>query len=332
MLRLENIEQLDKEYLKQCLLFKDNEQEELFETARSVRDNGRFGKQVELRSVIEISNRCRQQCRYCTMGSENKVHYFSMSSEEIYAALTRLANIGRRTFLLQSGENNDSDYIDNVKNGCAKFLLECPDAKIILCLGNLSYEQYVILRETGAQRYILKFETSRPEHYHFCKPKDELCNRIHCIENLFRAGFQVGSGNITGLPEQTLDDLINDIILTTKYPFSMVSSTKFCSNERSEFHNYPNGDINTTLNMLAILRILHPDCLIPSTSSLTLGKKNGQLLGLQAGCNTVTIHDGTADNLKKEYPIYSDQRFTPSEKFCRELVKQAGMTPASYLI
>ena len=332
MVDIDKIRQLDSDYIKKCLLCADEEQEELFAAAREVRDNGRFGRKVELRSVIEISNRCRQQCRYCTMGRENQVHYFALNQDEIYASMERLANVGRRTFLLQSGENPDEEFIENVRLGCARFLADCPEAKIVLCLGNLSYEQYVALRKAGAQRYILKFESSRPEHYHFCKPKDELSNRLACIDNLFKAGFQVGTGNITGLPEQTMDDLVSDIALTTKYPLSMVSSTKFCANERSEFRDYPNGDINMTLNMQSILRILHPDCLIPSTSSLTLGKKNGQLLGLLAGCNTVTIHDGTAKDLKKEYPIYSDQRFTPSEEFCRDLVRQAGMEPVSYLI
>lgn len=332
MINVTAIRKLDRNELVKQLGASGEDQQELFQTACSIRNNGRFGRKVELRSVIEISNRCRQGCRYCTMGGEDKVVYFSLSREEILASLRGLASIGRRSFLVQSGENVDESFLDGVTSACHDFTTEFPDAKIILCMGNLPLEQYVRLRQAGATRYILKFETSRPDHYHYCKPKDEFSNRETCLQNLFNAGFQVGSGNIVGLPGQTADDLVDDLIFGMKYPFSMISSTRFISNERSEFRDYPCGDINLTLNFIALLRILHPDCLIPSTSSLALGNMDGQLRGLLAGCNTVTIHDGTAKNLKKEYPIYSDNRFTPSENYCRDLIKKAGMTPEVYLI
>ncbi len=330
--KVQDIRSLDAEVLKHYILCKGDEQSALFSMAREVRDTSSFGKRVELRSVIEISNRCRQACRYCTMGKDDAVKPFALNSDQILENLERLATLGRRTFLVQSGENADSGFLGDVERTCSIFTKKYPDACLILNLGNLELDDYIRLRKSGAKRYLLKFETGRADHYHYCKPKDELESRLACLDNLFTAGFQVGTGNIVGLPKQTLDDLVNDLRLTMRWPLSMVSATKFIPNERSEFKDAKPGDIDMTLNCLALLRILHPDCLIPSTSSLAIGTTSGQLMGLMAGCNTVTIHDGTDESFKGDYPIYSDNRFTPGEQYCRDLIKNADMIPEAYLI
>lgn len=328
---IEDIRSLDSAVLKECLLYRGEKQEELFALAREVRDNGVFGKNVELRSVIEVSNICRQACKYCAMGN-NKKDLYTLSKEEILEKIHYLASLGRRTFLLQSGEYVKQEFIDEICECCIEALKTYPDIKFILCLGNLSKEQYKQLKDAGVKRYILKFETSNAQHHQFCRPKDNLENRLNCIQNLIDLDFQVGTGNIVGLPGQTLDDLVNDLILTTKLKLSMVSATKFIPNEKSEFKNEPAGDIYLTLNFIALLRILHPDCLIPSTTSLQTKDKNGQLQGLLAGCNTLTIHDGTPQQIESKYQIYSKKRFTPSEQHCQDVIESAGMMAQNYLI
>lgn len=321
---------LNNKVLKECLEYKGSQQEELFELARNVRDSGPFGNYVELRSVIEVSNICRQACKYCSIW-KNKNNYV-LTGQEIFERVLYLANIGRRTFLLQSGEYAEQKFIDTLCSCCSEALKIYPDLKFILCLGNLSKKQYKQLKDSGVNRYILKFETGNPEHHKYCRPKDTLENRLECIQTLIDLGFQVGTGNIVGLPGQTLDDLVNDLILTTKFDISMVSATKFIPSENSEFKNEKGGDIDLTLNFIALLRILHPNCLIPTTSSLETKDKNGQLQGLLAGCNTVTIHDGTPKENESKYQIYSKKRFTPSENHCLNIITSAGMVAQNYLI
>lgn len=327
---IEYIRNLNSEKIKKYLLLEGHEQEELFKLARSVRDSSQFGKQVELRSVLEVSNSCRQACKYC--GIQIKTDKYTLSKEEIQKKIEFLANLGRRTFLLQSGEYVEQEFIDNISFCCSESIKKYPDIRIILCMGNLSKEQYKQLKNSGAKRYILKFETGNPEHHHYCRPKDTLSNRLECIQTLIDLGFQVGTGNIVGLPKQTLDDLVNDLILTTKFKLAMVSATKFIPNQTSEFKNEKSGDINLTLNFIALLRILHPDCLIPATSSLEVENKSGQLMGLLAGCNALTVHDGTPKQCEKNYPIYKEARFKPSESYCNELIEQTGLLARNYMI
>lgn len=328
---IQNIRNLNTAKLMEYLQYRGEKQAKLFALAEQIRNTSSFGKKVELRSVIEISNICNQKCRYCGMGKNNDILY-SLSKNEIIERIKILANVGRRTILIQSGENTTQRFIDDISTCCSEALNLYPDIKIILCLGNLKKEQYQQLRNSGAQRYILKFETGNPKLHKYCRPNDTIKNRLECIQNLIDTGFQVGTGNIIGLPNQTLDDIVDDLILTTKFKLSMVSATKFIPNANSEFKNNKIGDINLTLNFNAILRILHPECLIPSTSSLELENKNGQMTGLMIGCNTITVHDGTPANLKANYHIYSDNRFTPAEQHCRNIIAKAGLVAEKYLI
>ena len=327
----ENIRALNKNAIFEALQYRGEEQQNLFETARNVRQNSRFGNNAELRSVIELSNICSQRCKYCSIAKDKKSIY-KLDRETILNKMTELIDAGRRTFLLQSGEYQNKDFIEDVAYCCKKGVDYCSDVKLILCLGNLSHEQYKLLYDSGASRYILKFETSNSEHHKFCRPSDTIENRLKHIKDLIDIGYQVGTGNIVGLPEQTLENLYEDLVLVNSLDLAMVSATRFVSNPAAVFGNYPDGDINLTLNFLSILRILKPDALIPSTTSLSINKDKGQINGLLAGCNTITIHDGTPKEFQENYSIYSQDRFSPGESYCRNIVEQCGMNPVKYLI
>lgn len=328
---IENIKQLNKDVIKEILQYKGDNQQELFETARNVRNNGKYGNNVELRSVIELSNICSQKCKYCSIAN-GKDTIFTMDKESILKNIITLANIGRRTFLLQSGENHTQKFIEDIAYCCQEVIKIFPDIRLILCLGNLSYEQYKLLKESGVSRYILKFEISDSEFHRFCRPADTIENRLEHIQMLFDLGYQVGSGNIVGLPEQTFDHLYKDLQLINKLDLSMVSATRFVSNPLSAFKDYPCGDIDLTLNFLSVLRILKPDALIPSTTSLAVSKDKGQANGLLAGCNTITIHDGTPEEFEQNYSIYSQNRFVPREQYCRDIIEHCNMIPVKYLL
>jgi biotin synthase len=195
----------------------------------------------------------------------------------------------------------------------------------LLCLGNLSYGQYKQLKEAGADRYILKFETSNPKLYKQIKPDDSFEERLRSIEQVIELGFEVGTGNIIGLPGQTLEDIINDLFFLSRFKLTMASCTTFIAGEDSNYKDMPMGDLDLTLNYMALMRILYPRLLIPTTSSLQKAGLDGQYLGLMAGANTVTIHDGTPVEFKKHFPIYSVNRFIPDQRHIENIVLKAGL-------
>ncbi|MGE5350983.1 MAG: biotin synthase BioB [Acidobacteriota bacterium] len=313
------------EVLKAALMLSGRYQQTLFAISRHRRDKHFPDRKTEVRSVIEVSNICHQNCNYCAIGSDLSLGKYSLNEQELTRLIEYLYSKGRRVILLQSGENNSRFFINSVLRSIEKVKSNHSNLTIILCLGNLSRNNYLQLRLAGADRYILKFESSNPEVYKYSKPNDTLDNRLRHINDLFEAGFAVGSGNIIGLPGQSLTDIANDLLLLHRYNFSMNSTTAFVPSETSVFKDVPFGSIECTLNMMALMRIMNPHRLMPATSSLEKIQKGGQLLGLMAGANTITIHDGTPAELKPFFPIYSNVRIIPQEEYFKDLLKVAEM-------
>lgn len=314
-----------KDHLIRALSLKGKEQRQLFSLAQNKRSQFFPSEKVEARSVIELSNICTQNCKFCNINLRSPLERYIIGYDELALRAGYLYRKMRRVLLLQSGELRSQNYIDFIATSVRHIKRKFPDMTIILCLGNLSDRQYRQLRKAGAERYILKFETSNASLYRKIKPGDTLEKRVRCIHALKRIGFAVGTGNIIGMPGQTIEDIANDLLFTGKFELTMASTSVFIPGEQSAYRNKPTGDVNTTLNYMALMRILYPKLLIPSTSSLEKAKKNFQYRGLMAGANTVTIHDGTPARLKKFFPIYSTKRVTPNATYIKRIVKKAGL-------
>lgn len=311
--------------IRKALAFRGEDQEGLFRLARETRREFFPHNEVEVRSVIEISNICKQKCRFCGMNVYSKRERYVIRDRDLLEISEDIYSRGRRVLLLQSGENSSREYIDFICTCLEALKRKFSDLAIILCLGELSFAQYRQLKEAGADRYILKFETSNPVLYEKIKPGDSLQARIECIRMLIELGFGVGSGNIIGLPGQTMQDIVNDLLFLSGFDLVMTSTTVFIPGEDSDYRDEPMGDADTALNFMALMRILYPKMLIPSTSSLEKARKGGQYLGLEAGANAVTVHDGTPAEMKRLFPIYSVNRFTPNEKYMRDIVSRARL-------
>ena len=85
------------------------------------------------------------------------------------------------------------------------------------------------------------------------------------------------------------------------------------------------GSLDLTLNLMALMRVMYPHRLMPTTSSLEKPRPDGQYLGLMAGANTVTCHDGTPAELKRLFPIYSTKRCSPAGDHLAQIVERAGL-------
>ncbi|MEI7529564.1 MAG: radical SAM protein [Elusimicrobiota bacterium] len=302
------------------------DQAALFALARKARDAAFPLRTAEIRSVLELSNVCRVRCRFCNIGSLLPRERYVLRRAEIVSIVTRLyREKGRRVFLFQAGENPSETFIRLVCSAVGDIKRTLPGTSIITCLGSLPRAQYRLLKTAGVDRYILKFETSDPDLYAALKPGDSLRRRLKCLKDLTELGFEVGTGNIVGLPGQEPESLAEDLKLFRRFEPAMVSATAFIPGETSPLAGSPAGNIDLTLNFLALLRLFYPRTLIPSTSSLEKASRGGQYRGLMAGANALTIHDGTPIALRPVFPIYSTDRFTPTEKFIRGTAAKAGL-------
>ncbi len=310
-----------------ALLCRGQEQELLFEYARSVREKV-FGSKVEARSVIEYSNICRQACEFCGMSRYSKVKRYRMQSDETFKRVAMLYAKGRRVIKFQTGEFLSEGYLNELLAILRQVKKAYSDLTIMCCFGSLSQQWYKLLKEIGIERYLIKFETSDPKLYTTIKPGDTLEDRMAHIRMLKEMGFLVSSGNIIGLPGQSIESIVDDLLLLKILDIPMVGTTVFIPNDMSSYAHHPAGDINLTLNFMAILRTMCPQALIPTTSSLETLIKEGQYLGLMAGANTVTVHDGTPLDEENKFVIYKKGRIKPKSPMLLDIIKKAGLEPS----
>jgi biotin synthase len=302
----------------------DDLQQELFRRAREVRGE-RQGDGVVLRGVVEISSYCRRRCDYCAMRAPNRnLDRYRLSADQVLAVVGQIKRHGITTAFLQAGEDPHCDplleeVIPAIKQGLGM--------NVLLCVGQRPREKYRRFAELGADSFILKFESSDPDLYrrvsHF-----PLGPRVQCLHWIREAGLKLGTGNIVGLPGQTLDNIADDILFGLALRPDFVSCAPFIPNEGTPFEGTPNGDLNVTLNTMAIWRILLGDALIPAVSALEKLRPGGQLLGLNAGANVITINF-TPKRWRDRYAIYSRERFVVSLGHARETIDRAGLRVVS---
>lgn len=317
----------DRPTLTRALALRGAGQARLFELARARRSVAFPSGQVEVRSVLEVGNVCMQRCLFCAIPAAAGVSAFLPDPDETLQIVSDLYARGRRVVMLQSGELKAKRFVDAVTRAVAAIKERFGDLELILCLGSLSRPSYRRLREAGADRYILKFEASRAALYERIKPTETFAERLRCLDDLVELGFDVGTGNITGLPGQSVDDLVDDLLFIAERHdrLTMASTSLFIPGPGSAYEHEAMGDLDLALNVMALIRIGSPGLLIPTTSSLERARVGGQKEGLLAGANTVTVHDGTPEDKKGRFPIYSRKRYAPSERGLFEIVAEAGL-------
>ena len=288
-----------------------------------------YGTDVYVRGLIEFSNHCKNNCRYCGIRAGNtSVQRYRLSEEEIIALKRKGYSQGFRTFVLQSGEDPafDDESICRIIRGIKT---SHPDCAVTLSIGEKPEESYRKYFEAGASRYLLRHETADEAHYRRLHPETmSLGNRKQCLRNLKKIGFQVGAGFMVGSPYQTLDNLVADLRFLQELQPDMIGIGPFIPAKGTPFENEPQGSLQMTLNLISILRIMFPYALIPATTALGSVDPDGMILGLKAGAN-VLMPNLTPPDVRKLYSIYDNkssikEEATVTDGSLSELVRSAG--------
>ncbi len=272
----------------------------LFETADKIRKEN-VGDAVHLRGLIEFSNICKSACKYCGLRCENKLlERYRLSPEEIVAAAQNGAKLGYKTIVLQSGEDEffSKDILCEIIHDIKKL-----NVALTLSIGERSFEDYLAFKEAGADRYLIRIETTDEKLYAKMHPRMNFENRLRCLSDLKKLGYEVGSGCLVGLPEQSLDSLANDILFFKNNDFDMIGVGPFISHAQTPLKTCPNGDFTLALKVMALIRILMPDINIPATTAMESLHPNGRILALQSGANVV-MPNLTPTIYRAKYEIY----------------------------
>jgi biotin synthase len=292
------------------------------------------GDAVHLRGLIEISNHCVRECGYCGLRAANRsLKRYRMTADEIMACTAAAVEFGYGTVVLQSGEDDGirqrwlSDIIRKIKSDT--------NLAVTLSLGERPDEDLAAWRVAGADRYLLRFETSDPVLYRLIHPPrpGRASDRFAILKKLRELGYEVGSGVMIGIPGQTYGSLADDIEAFRRLDLDMIGVGPYISHPATPLAKHaalrpippdqqvPNSEL-MTYKVVALTRLVRPDANIPSTTALaTLNKESGRELGMSRGANVI-MPNLTPPQYRILYEIYPSKAclFETAED-CRSRLK-----------
>lgn len=282
------------------ILKDDSKNEWLFSLADKVRREN-VGDEVHLRGLVEFSNICKRTCKYCGLRCENKnIERYRIKPEDIVYYAQKAVEMGYKTIVLQSGE--DSLFSKDVMCEIVKEIKKL-DVALTLSIGERSFEDYKAFKEAGADRYLIRIETTDRNLYKKMHPNMDFDNRVRCLRDLKKLGYETGTGCLVGLPEQTIESLADDILFFKEIGADMVGIGPFIAHPDTPLKDFKNGDFILALKVMALTRILLPDINIPATTAMETLNPNGRIIALQSGANVV-MPNVTTREFRKKYEIY----------------------------
>ena len=127
---------------------------------------------------------------------------------------------------------------------------------------------------------------------------------------------------MVGSPYQTVATLFADLQLIRSFQPQMVGIGPFVSTHNTPLEGFPNGKVETTLRLLALIRLLHPHVLLPATTALGTLHPKGRELGIQFGANVIMPNLSPRTH-RKDYAIYDNKICTGEEAAeCRACTEQ----------
>ena len=292
-----------------------------------------YGRGVYTRGLIEFTNYCKNNCHYCGIQRGNQeVERYRLSKEEILSCCEEGYRLGFRTFVLQGGEDpyfTDEKIVEIVQ----AIKKEFPDCAVTLSIGEksrASYEKYFL---AGADRYLLRHETADKEHYQYLHPKElSWEHRMRCLKDLKDIGFQVGCGFMVGSPHQTAKTLAKDLYFIQEFQPDMCGIGPFIPQHATVFAREKAGTLQDTLFLLSLLRLIHPNMLIPATTALGTIDKRGRELGILSGAN-VLMPNLSPTAVRKKYLLYDNKICTGDESAqCRACLSRRMESIGAHLL
>ena len=285
-----------------------------------------FSDIVDIRAILEFSNYCGRKCKYCGINACNKkIKRFRMTPEDIIKTAVNAYECGYKTIVLQSGEDNffTTEILCRIIN-------EIKKCGIVITLSCGEREDYSILRKSGADRYLLKHETSDRKIYESLHPKSSYDNRINCLKTLKKLGYETGSGFMIGLPGQTLETIAKDILLLKEIGCDMAGIGPFIPHPNTELANIKKGDTELTKRAVALARIVMPKINLPATTSLGVINEKAKNDIFSCGANVI-MKKVTPTIYKQLYEIYpsnmTDTNILSDRLLVEKQIRALGFVP-----
>jgi biotin synthase len=301
---------------------------EIFDAADRTRRDF-MGDGILMRGIVEFSSFCRNTCFYCGLHAGNTgIRRYRMSNDEILQSVKGIAAQRIQTVVLQSGEDDglDPEWLAQVvRDVKRRFAIA-----VTLSVGERPLQDYEMWRKAGADRYLLKIESSDKELYESLHAGRRLETRLRCLSDLAALGYQVGCGIMVGLRGQSLRHIAGDIVFFAERRFDMIGIGPFIPHSETRLRGEPVGSVPLTLRTVALTRMVTKEAHLPATTALGSLGRDYRREGLAAGAN-VLMPNFTPAEYKRLYEIYPGKRCvsepTGACGFCMEgLAASMGRT------
>jgi biotin synthase len=302
----------------------------LFLEADEVR-KANVGDAVHLRGLIELSNYCVRGCTYCGLRAANRnVHRYRMNFDEVMTSVERIVECGFGTVVMQAGEDYGltEEFIERI-------ILEIKrttELAITLSLGERPDRELKTWKNAGADRFLLRFETSDNTLYKHIHPncRGIVSDRMAILKTLLDLGYETGTGVMVGIPNQTIQSIANDISLFRDLHMDMIGVGPYIEHDDTPLSSETPvsfDKLSMTRKVIALTRIVRPLSNIPATTALeTLDPVNGVEMALKGGANII-MPNLTSEQYKGNYQIYPGKADIAQSKWrsLTELPKALGV-------
>jgi biotin synthase len=292
--------------------------QELYARANAVRKE-HVGDAVHLRGLIEVSSHCVRQCMYCGLRQGNRaLQRYRMTREEILDCARVAERLGYGTVVMQAGEDDQltAKWIAEV----VRWIKRETTLAVTLSLGERRHDELKLWRSAGADRYLLRFETSDDNLFRMIHPQRSAGgpSRLTLLQKLKSMGYEAGGGVMVGIPGQSYESLANDILMFHSLDLDMIGIGPYIAHSATPLgtgalrpaiaaSEQVESSEEMVYKMIALTRIVCPAANIPSTTALaTINRIDGRKLGLKAGANVV-MPNLTPVKYRRLYEIYPDK-------------------------
>lgn len=273
---------------------------EVYARADAVRQ-ATLDSDVHLRGLIEFSSVCRNDCLYCGLRRSNKgASRYRMDEDELCATAHAAVALGFQTIVLQSGED---PYYDQSRMCRIIERIKAMDVALTLSIGERDYSDYRAYRNAGADRYLMRIETTDAALYHRLNPGMSWQRRHECLLMIRELGYELGSGIMVGLPGQTVESVADDLLYLKDIGVDMAGIGPFIPHPATPLAHEHGGTLEMALRAMAVMRLLMPDINIPATTAMESLHPQGRIMALQAGANVV-MPNVTRGEYRRQYELY----------------------------
>lgn len=276
---------LSVELIEQMLSAKGTFRDEVFAQARKARRE-HFGDEIFAYGFNYFSTYCKNDCTFCQYRRSNhNVVRYRHTTEQVVSTAKSLAESGVHLIDLTMGE--DALYLDNPEHfaDLISRVREATELPVMISPGVVNEQDLQLYHEAGATWLALYQETFSREAYQSLRVSQDYDKRMRTKQMAVQHGLLVEEGVMTGWGDSTKIAAESIFQMNTAHP-SQVRVMTFVPQADTPMQSTPAQNHDRELLMIAAMRILYPDMLIPA--SLDVEGPAGLKARLDAGANVIT--------------------------------------------